>query len=121
MAICTLFDFANSNKCFCLSFYHDSLPSLDHFRPVTQTGRPLTGFVRPGTQAGRPGSIEQALKTPRTAHTARPMTSASGRYVRLGTVRILCFYSWKLELHVYRIGGLLLPPPPYSFFSLLSY
>ncbi|KAM3855347.1 tetratricopeptide repeat protein 8 isoform 4-T4 [Vipera latastei] len=54
-------------------------------RPVTQTGRPLTGFVRPGTQAGRPGSIEQALKTPRTAHTARPMTSASGRYVRLGT------------------------------------
>ncbi|ETE67387.1 Tetratricopeptide repeat protein 8, partial [Ophiophagus hannah] len=58
-------------------------------RPVTQTGRPLTGFVRPSTQAGRPGSIEQALKTPRTAHTARPMTSASGRYVRLGTASML--------------------------------
>uniref|UniRef100_A0A8C5SDS8 Uncharacterized protein n=1 Tax=Laticauda laticaudata TaxID=8630 RepID=A0A8C5SDS8_LATLA len=33
--------------------------------------------------------IEQALKTPRTAHTARPMTSASGRYVRLGTASML--------------------------------
>ncbi|XP_042301326.1 tetratricopeptide repeat protein 8 isoform X1 [Sceloporus undulatus] len=58
-------------------------------RPVTQTGRPLTGFVRPSTQGGRPGTIEQAIKTPRTAHTARPMTSASGRYVRLGTASML--------------------------------
>ncbi|XP_061467906.1 tetratricopeptide repeat protein 8 isoform X2 [Rhineura floridana] len=58
-------------------------------RPVTQTGRLLTGFVRPSTQGGRPGTIEQAIKTPRTAHTARPMTSASGRYVRLGTASML--------------------------------
>ncbi|XP_070576830.1 tetratricopeptide repeat protein 8-like [Ptychodera flava] len=58
------------------------------FRPTTQGGRPLTGFARPGTQ-GRPGTMEQALRTPRTAHTARPVTSASGRYVRLGTASML--------------------------------
>nr|XP_056707135.1 tetratricopeptide repeat protein 8 isoform X2 [Euleptes europaea] len=58
-------------------------------RPVTQTGRPITGFVRPSTQSGRPGTMEQAIKTPRTARTARPMTSASGRYVRLGTASLL--------------------------------
>jgi hypothetical protein len=33
--------------------------------------------------------MEQAIRTPRTAHTARPVTSASGRYVRLGTVSLL--------------------------------
>ncbi|XP_048341733.1 tetratricopeptide repeat protein 8 isoform X2 [Sphaerodactylus townsendi] len=58
-------------------------------RPVTHSGRPITGFVRPSTQSGRPGTMEQAIKTPRTAHTARPMTSASGRYVRLGTASLL--------------------------------
>uniref|UniRef100_H2YKL4 Uncharacterized protein n=1 Tax=Ciona savignyi TaxID=51511 RepID=H2YKL4_CIOSA len=58
-------------------------------RPVSQSGRPLSGFVRPGTQAGRPGTMEQALKTPRTSHTARPVTSASGRYVRMGTASML--------------------------------
>ena len=30
--------------------------------------------------------MEQAIRTPRTAHTARPVTSSSGRFVRLGTV-----------------------------------
>ncbi|KAM9777434.1 tetratricopeptide repeat protein 8 isoform 4-T4 [Neosynchiropus ocellatus] len=54
-------------------------------RPMTQSGRPITGFVRPSTQSGRPGTMEQAIKTPRTASTARPITSASGRFVRLGT------------------------------------
>ncbi|XP_065449570.1 tetratricopeptide repeat protein 8 isoform X1 [Chrysemys picta bellii] len=58
-------------------------------RPVTQSGRPVTGFVRPSTQSGRPGTMEQAIRTPRTAHTARPITSASGRYVRLGTASML--------------------------------
>ncbi|KAG9481776.1 hypothetical protein GDO78_010805 [Eleutherodactylus coqui] len=58
-------------------------------RPVTQSGRPLTGFVRPSTQSGRPGTMEQAIRTPRTAHTARPITSASGRYIRLGTASML--------------------------------
>ncbi|XP_068254542.1 tetratricopeptide repeat protein 8 isoform X3 [Nyctibius grandis] len=58
-------------------------------RPVTQSGRPITGFVRPSTQSGRPSTMEQAIKTPRTALTARPITSASGRYVRLGTASML--------------------------------
>ena len=58
------------------------------FRPMSQSGRPVTGFARPGTQSGRPGTMEQAIRTPRTAHTARPVTSASGRYVRLGTVSL---------------------------------
>lgn len=58
-------------------------------RPMSQSGRPTSGFVRPGTQSGRPGTMEQAIKTPRTATTARPVTSASGRYVRLGTASML--------------------------------
>ncbi|XP_059160316.1 tetratricopeptide repeat protein 8-like isoform X1 [Physella acuta] len=33
--------------------------------------------------------MEQAMRTPRTAHTARPVTSASGRFVRLGTASML--------------------------------
>ena len=60
------------------------------YRPMSQSGRPLSGFVRPGTQSTRPGTMEQAIRTPRTAQTARPVTSASGRYVRLGTVS--CVY-----------------------------
>ncbi|KAM6201741.1 tetratricopeptide repeat protein 8 isoform 5-T5 [Rhynchocyon petersi] len=54
-------------------------------RPITQAGRPITGFLRPSTQSGRPGTMEQAIRTPRTAYTARPITSSSGRFVRLGT------------------------------------
>nr|XP_060476489.1 tetratricopeptide repeat protein 8 isoform X4 [Panthera onca] len=54
-------------------------------RPVTQAGRPITGFLRPSTQSGRPGTMEQAIRTPRTAYTARPVTSTTGRFVRLGT------------------------------------
>jgi tetratricopeptide repeat protein 8 len=33
--------------------------------------------------------MENALKTPRTSRTARPMTSSSGRFVRLGTTSML--------------------------------
>nr|XP_039250365.1 tetratricopeptide repeat protein 8-like [Styela clava]XP_039250373.1 tetratricopeptide repeat protein 8-like [Styela clava]XP_039250382.1 tetratricopeptide repeat protein 8-like [Styela clava]XP_039255326.1 tetratricopeptide repeat protein 8-like [Styela clava]XP_039255327.1 tetratricopeptide repeat protein 8-like [Styela clava] len=58
-------------------------------RPTSQSGRPVSGFVRPGTQSGRPGTMEQALRTPRSAQTARPVTSASGRFVRLGTASML--------------------------------
>ncbi|EDO48471.1 predicted protein [Nematostella vectensis] len=58
-------------------------------RPMSQAGRPVSGFVRPGTQGGRPGTMEQAIRTPRTAQTARPVTSASGRHVRLGTASML--------------------------------
>ncbi|XP_070299463.1 tetratricopeptide repeat protein 8 isoform X3 [Salvelinus sp. IW2-2015] len=72
------------------------LPGTSHgggptpaIRPMTQSGRPITGFVRPSTQSGRPGTMEQAIRTPRTAHTARPVTSASGRFVRLGTASML--------------------------------
>jgi len=58
-------------------------------RPISSSGRPLSGFVRPGTTgANRPGTMEQAIRAPRTAHTARPVTSASGRFVRLGTASI---------------------------------
>jgi len=59
------------------------------FRPRTQTGRPLSGVVRPATQSGHPGTMEQALRTPRTARTARPITSQSARSVRLGTASML--------------------------------
>ena len=38
---------------------------------MSQSGRPVSGFVRPGTQSGRPGTMEQAIRTPRTAQTAR--------------------------------------------------
>lgn len=58
-------------------------------RPVTQSGRPISGVTRPGTQSGSSESIEAALQAPRTAKTARPMTTASGRYVRLGTASML--------------------------------
>uniref|UniRef100_A0A673BFD6 Tetratricopeptide repeat domain 8 n=1 Tax=Sphaeramia orbicularis TaxID=375764 RepID=A0A673BFD6_9TELE len=57
--------------------------------PMTQSGRPITGFVRPSTQSGRPGTMEQAIKTPRTASTARPVTGATGRFIRLGTASML--------------------------------
>lgn len=60
---------------------------VNQYRPMTQSGRPITGFVRPSTQSGRPGTMEQAIKTPRTASTARPVTSSSGRFIRLGTVK----------------------------------
>ncbi len=65
-----------------------ALPTSQSVRPVTQSGRPLTGTLRPGTQ-GRIGTMENALKTPRTSRTARPMTSSSGRFVRLGTTSML--------------------------------
>lgn len=58
-------------------------------RPMSQSGRPLSGFVRPGTQSGRPGTMDQALRAPRTSHTSRPVTSASGRFIRLGTASML--------------------------------
>ncbi|KAF2357594.1 Tetratricopeptide-like helical domain [Trinorchestia longiramus] len=58
-------------------------------RPSTQSGRPLSGVMRPGTQSGRPGTIDQALKTPRTSHTARPVSAATGRHVRLGTASMV--------------------------------
>ncbi|GAB6031788.1 Tetratricopeptide repeat protein 8 [Chamberlinius hualienensis] len=58
---------------------------IQSFRPVTTSGRPLSGIVHPGTRSGRSSSLEQAIQAPRTAHTARPVTSASGRFIRLRT------------------------------------
>eukprot|EP00164_Ancoracysta_twista_P004617 GFYU01006235.1.p1 GENE.GFYU01006235.1~~GFYU01006235.1.p1 ORF type:complete len:511 (-),score=101.36 GFYU01006235.1:139-1671(-) len=63
-------------------------------RPVTQSGRPLTGFARPGTGA-RPASrvgtgmlsVEAAGAGARPG-TSRPVTSG-GRFVRLGTASLL--------------------------------
>uniref|UniRef100_A0ABI7XAP5 Tetratricopeptide repeat domain 8 n=1 Tax=Felis catus TaxID=9685 RepID=A0ABI7XAP5_FELCA len=85
-------------------------------RPITQTGRPITGFLRPSTQSGRPGTMEQAIRTPRTAYTARPVTSTTGRFVRLGTALDLAALSteysqykdwwWKVQIGkcYYRLG-----------------
>ncbi|XP_074595169.1 tetratricopeptide repeat protein 8 [Brevipalpus obovatus] len=58
-------------------------------RPLTQSGRPLSGILRPGTQGGRMNTIESALKTPRTAKSSRPMTSSSGRQIRIGTASMV--------------------------------
>jgi tetratricopeptide repeat protein 8 len=54
-------------------------------RPMTMSGRPITGMLRLNTQSGGK-SMENVLKTARTAATARPVTTATGRFVRLGTV-----------------------------------
>jgi tetratricopeptide repeat protein 8 len=56
-------------------------------RPTTMSGRPITGMLRLNTQSTQGGkSMENVLKTARTAATARPVTTATGRFVRLGTV-----------------------------------
>ncbi|KAF0699153.1 Aste57867_10274 [Aphanomyces stellatus] len=55
------------------------------YRPMSSSGRPLSGFARPGTSS-RPGSgmtIDQAMQGNRPG-TSRPPTSL-GRQVRLGT------------------------------------
>ena len=40
-------------------------------RPLSTAGRPVSGFLRPGTQVGQTSSLEQAIRAPRTAQTAR--------------------------------------------------
>ncbi|TRY55535.1 hypothetical protein DNTS_003660 [Danionella cerebrum] len=57
-------------------------------RPLTQSGRPLSGFVRPAALSGRPETMEQLIRTPRTGSTAHTHTSA-GRMLRLGTASML--------------------------------
>ncbi|KAB0397533.1 hypothetical protein E2I00_016043, partial [Balaenoptera physalus] len=52
-------------------------------RPITQAGIPITGFLRPSVQSGRPSTMEQAIRTPRTAYTVYPIASSSGRFFRL--------------------------------------
>ena len=59
-------------------------------RPMTQSGRPVTGIARPGTSS-RPTtgalSVDQAFRGVRPG-TSRPMT-ALGRQVRLGTASMM--------------------------------
>jgi len=47
--------------------------------------------VRPATQAAMSQSMEQVLKTPRTAMSARPITASSGRSVRYNAMYIHIF------------------------------
>ena len=59
-------------------------------RPVSASGRPLSGFARPGTGSARPdskGGVAGALQGARPG-TSRPLT-ALGRLVRLGTASML--------------------------------
>ena len=59
-------------------------------RPMSSSGRPLSGFARPGTQsrgASSGGRAEDAFKGARPG-TSRPM-SVAGRFVRLGTQSML--------------------------------
>lgn len=54
---------------------------------MTKGGRLATGMLRPDTQSNQGGtSLDRALKTGRNLGTARPVTTATGRAVRLGTV-----------------------------------
>mmetsp|Transcript_18547 Transcript_18547/g.18628 ORF Transcript_18547/g.18628 Transcript_18547/m.18628 type:complete len:502 (+) Transcript_18547:215-1720(+) len=58
-------------------------------RPVTQSGRPVTGFIRPSSSRPMSGttSVRDALQSSRRSGTARPMTNL-GREVRLGTASL---------------------------------
>jgi len=63
-------------------------------RPVSNSGRPMTGFSRPGSSrpmSGNTGNIRDALQSSRRVGTAsggRPMTNM-GREVRLGTASLV--------------------------------
>lgn len=58
-------------------------------RPVSQSGRPVTGFARPSSSRPMSGqtSVRDALQSSRRAGTSRPMTTL-GREMRLGTASL---------------------------------
>lgn len=58
-------------------------------RPVTQSGRPVTGFARPSSSRPMSGitDVRDALQSGRRTGSARPMTTL-GREVRLGTASL---------------------------------
>ncbi|KRZ56374.1 Tetratricopeptide repeat protein 8 [Trichinella nativa] len=58
-------------------------------RPTTKSGRPVTGILRPGSQIGRNDTFESVLRTGRSANSSRPITSMTGRFVRLGTASMI--------------------------------
>jgi tetratricopeptide repeat protein 8 len=58
-------------------------------RPVSQSGRPVTGFARPSSSRPMSGSnnVRDVLQSSRRSGTARPMTTL-GREMRLGTASL---------------------------------
>jgi tetratricopeptide repeat protein 8 len=60
-------------------------------RPVSNTGRPITGYSRPGTNrpvTGSKNALQTALSGNRPTTASRPVTSG-GRYLRLGTASLI--------------------------------
>jgi tetratricopeptide repeat protein 8 len=60
-------------------------------RPISNSGRPISGYARPGTNrpvSGSKRALQSALSGNRPASSARPVTSG-GRYLRLGTASML--------------------------------
>jgi len=60
-------------------------------RPMSNAGRPMSGFLRPGTNRPMTGSTRGNLTTALAAQragTSRPVTSG-GRLVRLGTASLM--------------------------------
>ncbi|VDP13673.1 unnamed protein product [Onchocerca flexuosa] len=62
--------------------------SRQAIRPVSSSGRPISGVLRPETHV-RPGTMEQTLRTSRTSRTTRATSSSSARFVRLGTASMI--------------------------------
>ncbi|XP_012140679.1 tetratricopeptide repeat protein 8 isoform X2 [Megachile rotundata] len=102
-----------------------------YLRPKTQSGRPVTGVIRPATQAATSHSLEQTLRTPRTAMTARPITASSSRNVRYThyfvsyyLVQIIQFflhlYSKLVHICMYRLGTASMLTEPGGPFIQLS-
>ncbi|VDN56013.1 unnamed protein product [Dracunculus medinensis] len=56
--------------------------------PRSNTGRPLSGVIRSET-SNKAGTMEQALRTSRTAKTTRAASSNSARFIRLGTASMV--------------------------------
>ena len=54
-------------------------------RPTDPSGRPLSAYVRPATSSGAASGGGRL----RTAHTARPAGTATGRFIRLGTASMV--------------------------------
>ncbi|KAF8563497.1 hypothetical protein P879_10659 [Paragonimus westermani] len=55
-------------------------------RPTKTSSRPFTGIVRNYSAVKLNDNFEQAIRTARTNHTARPVSSITGRMPNFGTV-----------------------------------
>ncbi|KAM3717572.1 Tetratricopeptide repeat protein [Dirofilaria immitis] len=62
--------------------------SRQAIRPVSSSGRPISGVLRPETRE-RHDTMEQTLRTSRTFRTTRATSSSSARFVRLGTASMI--------------------------------